>query len=70
MFLAQDIQEQKEVAVKFLKKTASNDERDLFLGEAVRMKDLKHPNVVQLLGVVSLKLLRCLCLFVFVCMYV
>ena len=39
------------VAIKFLKETAEFQEQELFVREALRMKDLKHENVVSLIGV-------------------
>ncbi len=42
-----------EVAIKTLKKEASEEDRIKFLQEAAIMSQFKHPNVVTMYGVVS-----------------
>ena len=44
-----------EVAVKTLKKGSSEDDIVRFLQEAAIMGQFRHPNIVQLLGVVTLR---------------
>ena len=44
-----------EVAVKTLKRGSSEEDTVRFLQEAAIMGQFRHPNIVQLLGVVTLK---------------
>ena len=45
----------KEVAIKMLKDTAKESERVKFLQEAAIMGQFRHPNVITLHGVVTVK---------------
>ena len=44
-----------EVAIKVMKKNATEDDKVKFLQEAVIMAQFRHPNILRLLGAVTTK---------------